>query len=103
MYAAFCVTAVSVLTGSGSSQSGNPHKATAGVLGWPAGPGLVAAAGGVFLGVALYQGYKGITKKFLEDSKTEQMSPVDGERSPLSELSATSLEWSCSDWPAISW
>ena len=75
VYAAFCVTAVSVLTGSGSSQSGNPHKATAGVLGWPAGPGLVAAAGGVFLGVALYQGYKGITKKFLEDSKTEQMSP----------------------------
>ena len=61
--------------GSGSSQSGNPHKTTAGVLGWPAGPGLVAAAGGVFLGVALYQGYKGITKKFLEDSKTEQMSP----------------------------
>jgi hypothetical protein len=28
-----------------------------------------------FLGVALYQGYKGISKKFLDDSKTGEMSP----------------------------
>ena len=27
------------------------------------------------IGVALYQGYRGITQKFLEDSKTEEMAP----------------------------
>jgi hypothetical protein len=27
------------------------------------------------IGVALYQAYKGITQKFLDDSKTEEMSP----------------------------
>ena len=27
------------------------------------------------IGVALYQGYRGITKKFLDDSKVEEMGP----------------------------
>jgi hypothetical protein len=27
------------------------------------------------IGVALYQGYRGVTKKFLEDSKTAEMGP----------------------------
>jgi hypothetical protein len=31
-------------------------------------------AGAVFVGVGLYQGYRGVTKDFLEDAKTEQMS-----------------------------
>jgi hypothetical protein len=73
-YALLCVTAISLLIGSGSGGSGSPGKATGGVLGWPAGQILVLIAGLVIIGVGLQQGYKGIKKKFLEESKTEQMS-----------------------------
>jgi hypothetical protein len=72
-YALLCITAVSLLIGSGGG-SGSPDKATGGVLGWPAGQILVGIAGVILIGVGLEQGYKGISKKFLEHSKTEQMS-----------------------------
>jgi len=76
VYAALCVIAVEILLGSGSSSSGNASKPTAGVLGWPAGTWLVGLAGAVVIGIGLYQGYKGISQDFLDDSKTEQMSPL---------------------------
>jgi uncharacterized protein DUF1206 len=72
-YAALCVTAVSILMGSGGG-SGSPDKATGGVLDWPAGQVLVVIAGLIVIGVGLEQGYKGIKRKFLEKSKTEAMS-----------------------------
>lgn len=72
-YALLCATAVKILAGSGGG-SGSPEKTTGGVLDWTGGPILVAIAGVVLIGVAAYQGYKGVAKKFLEDSKTEQMS-----------------------------
>ena len=72
-YAILCVTAVKILAGA-STGSGTPKKATGGVLDWTGGPLLVGIAGAVLIGVAGYQAYKGIKKKFLEDSKTEQMS-----------------------------
>lgn len=76
VYAGLCAIAVEILIGSGSgSGSGNAPKTTAGVFGWPAGTWLVGAAGAVLIGVGLYQGYRGITKSFLADSKTEEMSP----------------------------
>jgi Domain of Unknown Function (DUF1206) len=72
-YAILCVTAVKILAGA-STGSGTPKKATGGVLDWTGGPVLVGIAGAVLIGVAGYQAYKGIKKKFLDDSKTEQMS-----------------------------
>ena len=72
-YAILCVTAVKILAGA-STGSGTPKKATGGVLDWAGGPLLVGIAGAALIGVAGYQAYKGIKKKFLEDSKTEQMS-----------------------------
>jgi len=76
-YASLCVTAVSILIGSGGG-SGSPDEATGGVLGWTGGPILVAVAGLIMIGVGLDQGYKGIERKFLEKSKTEEMSqPVE--------------------------
>ncbi len=72
--AGLCFTAVSIVAGAGGG-SGNTDKTTAGVLGWPAGTWLVGIAGAVVIGVGLYQGYKGVSRGFLEDSKTEQMSP----------------------------
>jgi hypothetical protein len=74
VYAGLCAIAVKILLGSGGSSSENAHRTTAGVFGWPAGTWLVGIAGAVLIGVALYQGYRGISKDFLEDSKTEQMS-----------------------------
>jgi hypothetical protein len=34
---------------------------------------LVAIAGAILIGVAAYQAYKGLGKKFLEDAKTQEM------------------------------
>ena len=73
-YGALCVTAVSIVIGSGGAGSGSPDEATGGVLGWPGGQILVAIGGLVVIGVGLQQGYKGIRRQFLENSKTEQMS-----------------------------
>lgn len=71
-YGVLCATAVGILAGSGSG-SGSPKHATAGVLGWTGGPVLVTLAGLVLIGVAGYQGYKGVARTFLDSSKTEQM------------------------------
>jgi hypothetical protein len=72
-YTILCVTAVKILTGA-STGSGTPKKATGGVLDWTGGPWLVGIAGVVLIGVAAYQAHKGLTEKFLDDSKTGQMS-----------------------------
>jgi len=74
VYAGLCAIAIEILLGSGGG-SGGAQKTTAGVFGWPAGTWLVGIAGVVLIGVGLYQGYRGVTKDFLGDSKTEQMSP----------------------------
>ena len=73
VYAGLCAIAIGILMGSSGGGSGNAKKTTAGVFGWPGGVWLVAAAGVVFVGVGLYQGYRAVTQDFLEDSKTEEM------------------------------
>jgi hypothetical protein len=84
-YAGLCVTAVKILAGSGGGSGGSkPHKATGGVLGWPGGTWLVAIAGLIIIGVAIDQGHKAIKKKFLEQSKTAEMS--DGVRHAFTAL-----------------
>jgi hypothetical protein len=74
-YAALSVTAVKILTGASSSGGSNsPKHTTGGVLGWTGGTVIVGVVGAILIGVALFQGYKGVSKKFLEDSKTREMS-----------------------------
>lgn len=73
-YAALCAVAVEILVGS-SPSGGGARQATAGVLGWPGGPVYVAIAGALLLGAGIYQGYKGIARKFCEDSRLQSMSP----------------------------
>jgi hypothetical protein len=75
VYAALCALAIEILLGAGGGGTGNAKEQTAGVFGWPAGAWIVGIAGVVLIGVALYQGYRGITKKFLDDSKTAEMGP----------------------------
>ena len=52
-YALLCVTAVSLLLGSGGGSGGSPDQTTGGVLGWPGGQVIVAIAGLVIIGVGL--------------------------------------------------
>jgi len=72
-YGAMCFIAVKILLGSGSGGSTSPKKAASGIFGWPAGTWIVGIAGAVMVGVALLQVYKGLSQKFLEDSKVEEM------------------------------
>ena len=74
-YAALCITAVKILTGASSSGGSNsPKKIAGGVLGWTGGTLIVGVVGAILIGVALGQGYKGVSKKFLDTSKTGEMS-----------------------------
>jgi hypothetical protein len=75
VYTGLCALAVEILLGAGGGGSSNAKKQTAGVFGWPGGAWIVGIAGAVLIGVALYQGYRGISKKFLDDSKTAEMEP----------------------------
>lgn len=72
-YGLLCIVAVEILTSSGGG-SGSTQQTTGGVLGWTGGTVLVGVAGAILIGVAVYQAYKGLSRKFLEDAKTEEMS-----------------------------
>jgi hypothetical protein len=74
-YGAMCALAIEILLGAGGGSAGNVKKSTAGVFGWRGGTWIVGIVGVVMIGVALYQGYRGITKKFLDESKVEEMGP----------------------------
>lgn len=75
VYGGLCLVAIGMLTGSSTGgASSKPDQTTAGVFDWPAGRWLVAIAGVVMLGVAVYQLVKGIRQTFLEEIKTEEMS-----------------------------
>jgi Domain of Unknown Function (DUF1206) len=72
VYGVLCLLAVQLLVDSGGT-TGNAKSTAGGVFAWPAGRWLVGAAGLVMIGVGLYQLIRGLRRKFLDDSKTEQM------------------------------
>jgi Domain of Unknown Function (DUF1206) len=71
-YGALCIVAVEILIGAGSTNA-SPKKSAAGIFGWPAGTWIVGLVGAGMIGIALYQGYRGISRSFLKDSKLEEM------------------------------
>jgi hypothetical protein len=73
-YGILCITAIQILTSSASGSSGSPKETTGGVLAWSGGTVIVGAAGAILIGVAVYQAYKGLARKFLEDANTGEMS-----------------------------
>ena len=58
----------------GQSQNAKAHKATAEVLSWPGGTWLVGIAGAC-IAAGLYNGYRGVTRKFRDKWKTSEMKP----------------------------
>ena len=76
-YGIFCVLTISVLMNGASAASGSnqkPRDLTATAFGWPGGRLIVGLAGAIFLVVAIYQAYLGLSHRFLDDSKTFEMS-----------------------------
>ena len=65
----------SVLRGTGGNSSAQTQaRRRPASSHWPAGRELVAAAGLLFIVIAAYQAYLGLSRKFLKDSKIGQMS-----------------------------
>ncbi len=86
IYTGLTFSTVKILAGSGQQQSQNAkaHKTAATVLSWPGGKWIVGIAGLCLIGAGLYNGYRGVTKKFLEKWRTGKMSETErnwGERS----------------------
>ena len=73
-YAFLCYVAAKIVTGTHAGSGGVQHK-TAGILGWPGGQWLVGIAGLVLVGIGLYQGYRAVTREFLDDAKVGKMDP----------------------------
>jgi hypothetical protein len=71
IYASLTYSTVKILIGADQqqSQNGKAHQTTATVLSWPGGTWIVGIAGAVILGVALWNLYRGIARKF-EDKWT---------------------------------
>lgn len=72
-YFALCFTAIKIVAGAGGGGGNNPDKTAGGVLSWPGGPWLVGIAGLVIIAIGLEQGYKGISRKFMEKADTGRM------------------------------
>jgi len=75
IYAGLTFTAVKILVGSGGQQSQNQkaHKTTAAVLDWPAGRWIVGIVGLCIVGAAVWNLYRGITRKFEDKWRTGEM------------------------------
>jgi hypothetical protein len=74
-YVGFFLIALRVLTGTAGNSSRASRHAAAGVLGWPGGPVLVAAAGVLLIAISAVQTYQAIGGQFMKDSKTDEMGP----------------------------
>lgn len=73
VYLVFFVIALRVLAGAGQNSSAQQRQAAAGVLGWPGGPVLVAAAGLAFIVICAVQGREGVTGAFMKEIKTDRL------------------------------
>ena len=73
IYLALAVTAYRVVSGAPTSNAAQQQKATAGLLGWPAGPWLVGLVGVIVTAVGLVVAAYGIRKEFEKRLKRSQM------------------------------
>jgi hypothetical protein len=78
VYAALTYSTVKIVAGAGQGQSQNAkaHHSAALVLGWPAGRWLVAAAGLCLVGVALWNLYRGLARKFEDKWRVARLTPA---------------------------
>jgi Domain of Unknown Function (DUF1206) len=79
IYGGLTYTTVKIISGSGGggSQNEKAQKATAHVLSWPGGTWIVGIAGAIIVGVGLYNGYRGVARKFRKKWDEGRMSHVE--------------------------
>ena len=79
IYAGLTFTSVKILTGSGGGQSQNQqaHKTTAAIFDWPAGRWLVGAIGLCIIAAGLWNFYRGITRRFERQWRTNEMTAAE--------------------------
>jgi hypothetical protein len=75
IYGALFLSTMSVLLGDGGGSGNEEDRATAGVLEAPAGRWLVIAVGAAVAAVALYNGYRAVTRKFRKKLRLEELGP----------------------------
>ena len=74
IYIGLAWATVHLLTsGCGKSGGSEEKKATGGVLDWPAGRWLVAAAGVAIFGVALFQVYRALSRKYMDEMEQHKV------------------------------
>jgi hypothetical protein len=78
IYAGLAASTVKILLGSGSgqSQNGRAHKTTAVLLSWPGGVWIVGIAGAIIVGIAAWNAYRGVTRKFEDRWRSGGMSEL---------------------------
>jgi hypothetical protein len=78
IYAGLTYSSLKILGGSGGgeSQDAKAHHSTAVVLKWPAGTWIVGAAGIALIGVAFWNLYRGLSRKFEDKWRVARLTPV---------------------------
>jgi hypothetical protein len=78
IYAGLTFSTLKILTGSsgGQSQNAKAHHSTAVVLKWPGGTWIVGIAGVVLIGVALWNLYRGVARKFEDKWRVAALTPA---------------------------
>jgi Domain of Unknown Function (DUF1206) len=74
VYLGLMAVTISILAGARGGGGGEEDKATAGVLSWPGGRWLVAAAGVAILAVGGYHVFRALSRKFMDDMERYEMS-----------------------------
>ena len=79
IYAGLTYSTVKIVAGAGAGESQNEkaHKTTAHVLAWPGGTWIVGIAGAIVVGVGLYNGYRGVARKFRKKWDEGRMSHLE--------------------------
>ncbi|HET7428361.1 MAG TPA: DUF1206 domain-containing protein [Gaiellales bacterium] len=78
IYASFTLLAIRILTSPNHQAGQKPkaHTAASQVLALPGGQIMLGIAGIVLIAVGLFQAYKGVSRKFVEEAKTNEMGPA---------------------------
>jgi succinate dehydrogenase/fumarate reductase cytochrome b subunit len=63
-----------LLEGQSQSQNERAHKTAVEILSWPGGTWIVGIVGAAIVGAGLYNGYRGVSRKFRERWQTGEMS-----------------------------
>jgi hypothetical protein len=76
-YGSIAALAVAKIGGGGEGGGGSEQQTTAGVLGWPGGRYLIAAAALAFLGAGGWNGYRALSCRFLKKVRLRKMSEAE--------------------------